>query len=332
MLDEKIKAAADMYPFEITDSYRTRGGFVCVTDGGLKLLKEYPYWENHLIYEKALKDAVCAGGYKNIDSLFMTADGALWAEDTCGRHFVMRQWYSGRECDVRDTGQILRAAADMAALHRAMGDIHIDCEWLKKYKPQSAGHLFSKRTREMKTMMNYVQSKKLKNEFEVLYMNHYSIFYNEALKAGVLYEAKGCEDTFWKAVDAGGFIHGDYSYHNIIFGGKTAATVNFERSVPGIQMQDLYQFMRKVLEKYHWDIKLGMDMADAYMRVRPVDKDERCYLYVLLLYPEKFWKIANHYYNSRKSWTSDQNTEKLKKCIAAIDEKSRFLDEFCRII
>ena len=32
MLDEKIKAAADMYPFKITDSYRTRGGFVCVTD------------------------------------------------------------------------------------------------------------------------------------------------------------------------------------------------------------------------------------------------------------------------------------------------------------
>lgn len=332
MLDEKIKVAADMYPFKITDSYRTRGGFVCVTDDGLKLLKEYPYWENHLICEKALKDAVRAGGYKNIDSLLPTADNALWAEDMCGRHFVMRQWYNGRECDVRDKGQILRAVSDMAVLHRAMKDIHIDCEWLKKYRPQSAGHLFSKRSRELKTIMNYVQAKKLKNEFETLYMNYYSVFYNQALKAGIIYEAENSEDVFRRAVEAGSFIHGDYSYHNIIFNGKTTATVNFERSVPGTQMQDLYQFMRKVLEKYHWDIKLGMDMAAAYERELPIDSAQKEYLYILLLYPEKFWKIANHYYNSRKSWTSNQNTEKLKKCIASIDDKNRFLDEFCRII
>lgn len=332
MLDEKIKAAADMYPFKITDSYRTRGGFVCVTDDGLKILKAYPYGENHLIYEKLLKEAICEGGYKNIDRPVMTSENQLWAEDGFGGHFVMRQWYGGRECDVKDRTQILRAVSDMAALHRAAGHIHIDCEWLQRYKPKSAGRLFSRRSREMKTIMNYVQSKKLKNEFEVLYMKHYSLFYTQALKAGVLYEAKAADEIFEQAVAGGSFIHGDYSYHNVIFNGKETATVNFERSVPGTPMQDLYQMMRKVLEKYHWDTVLGFEILSAYEKERPISIREKEYLYLLLSYPEKFWKIANHYYNSRKSWLSDQNKEKLKKCILDIDGKNRFLDEFCRII
>lgn len=332
MLDEKIKAAADMYPFKITDSYRTRGGFVCVTEDGLKLLKEYPYWENHLIYEKMLKDAIQNHGYENIDRLFCTKEDSLWAEDGTGRHFVMRRWYGGRECDVRDKAQLLRAAANLARLHRAMREIHIDCEWLKKYKPQSMGCLFSKRSREMKTIMNYIQAKKLKNEFEVLYMNYYSVFYAQALKAGVLCEASQCDEDFWQAVEAGSFIHGDYSYHNALFASCQIACVNFEKAVPGMQMQDLYFFMRKVLEKYHWDIQLGTDILKAYDDERQVSEKEKAYLYILLLYPEKFWKIANHYYNSRKSWTSCQNTEKLKRCIGGIDEKNHFLDEFCRII
>lgn len=332
MLDEKIKAAADMYPFKITDSYRTRGGFVCVTDDGLKLLKAYPYGGNHLIYEKSLKEAIQEGGYKNVDALMLTSDHQLWADDGFGGHFVMRQWYGGRECDVRDKTQLLRAVSDMAALHRAAGHIHIDCEWLKKYKPKSAGRLFSRRSREMKTIMNYVQSKKIKNEFEVLYMNYYSIFYTQALRTGVLYEAKAADEIFEQAVGDGSFIHGDYSYHNVLFNGKETATVNFERSVPGTLMQDLYQMMRKVLEKHHWDLALGSAMLTAYEKERTISRREKEYLYLLLSYPEKFWKIANHYYNSRKSWMSGQNTEKLKKCIEDIDVKNSFLDEFCRII
>lgn len=173
---------------------------------------------------------------------------------------------------------------------------------------------------------------KLKNEFEVLYMNYYSVFYAQALKAGVLCEASQCDEDFWQAVEAGSFIHGDYSYHNVLFASCQIACVNLEKAVPGMQMQDLYFFMRKVLEKYHWDIQLGTDILKAYDDERQVSEKEKAYLYILLLYPEKFWKIANHYYNSRKSWTSCQNTEKLKRCIGSIDEKNHFLDEFCRII
>lgn len=53
-------------------------------------------------------------------------------------------------------------------------------------------------------------------------------------------------------------MHGDYNYHNIlILPGDTAIT-NFEHMRIGIQVQDLYYFLRKAMEKYRWKQKLGL--------------------------------------------------------------------------
>ena len=49
------------------------------------------------------------------------------------------------------------------------------------------------------------------------------------------------------------------------------------------------------------------------------------YLYVYLAYPEKFWKIANRYYNSHKAWLSGRNIEKLEKVVAQEDAREQFL-------
>lgn len=56
-----------------------------------------------------------------------------------------------------------------------------------------------------------------------------------------------------------------------------------------------------------------MDLIRGYDRVRKLSPEELKYLYVYLAYPEKFWKIANRYYNSHKAWLSGRNIEKTGK-------------------
>ena len=67
-------------------------------------------------------------------------------------------------------------------------------------------------------------------------------------------------------------------------------------------MKDVYFFMRKILEKNHWSVALADQMIESYAAITPVEHAEYCYLYARFLYPEKFWKIANFYYNSGKAW------------------------------
>ena len=69
-----------------------------------------------------------------------------------------------------------------------------------------------------------------------------------------------------------------------------------------------------------------MDLVCAYDRVRRLTAVELNYLYLYMAYPEKFWKIANRYYNTHKAWVSGRNIEKLEKFIRQEDERERFLE------
>jgi hypothetical protein len=46
----------------------------------------------------------------------------------------------------------------------------------------------------------------------------------------------------------------------------------------------------------------------------------------MFYYPEKFWKILNHYYNGNKAYLSDQVKEKMKKVYNQQGKKERFVN------
>ena len=143
------------------------------------------------------------------------------------------------------------------------------------------------------------------------------------------------EALYLQGCQNGVVCHGDFHQHNLIMMKDGMAVVRFECMRSELQFYDLYVFMRKILEKNHWNIGLGMAMLDAYQSVFPMNyRQIRCF-YSLMLFPEKFWKITNRYYNTRKSWMSAQNMAKLDKWIREESERVRFLkalDGYCETI
>ncbi|MBP8049342.1 MAG: hypothetical protein KAY52_03795, partial [Blautia sp.] len=83
-----------------------------------------------------------------------------------------------------------------------------------------------------------------------------------------------------------------------------------------VQISDLYCFMRKILEKYNWDVFLARRMLEQYDKIRPISSEEWENLQIRFTYPEKYWKLANYYFSHNKAWISGKNTEKLEKVIA----------------
>jgi hypothetical protein len=62
-------------------------------------------------------------------------------------------------------------------------------------------------------------------------------------------------------------------------------------------------------------------MLEAYQAIRPVPAEEWQLLHLMLIYPEKFWKVANHYYNNRKSWIPEKNMQKLLQTMEQAKKK-----------
>ena len=99
---------------------------------------------------------------------------------------------------------------------------------------------------------------------------------------------------------------------------------------PAHPVRDLYLLLRKLLEKENWSVSLGAELLEVYEKEHPISAHSQIDLYYRLAYPEKFWKIANFYYNSGKSWIPGKNQEKLEKVMAQEKEKQHFLDEVFR--
>ena len=121
--------------------------------------------------------------------------------------------------------------------------------------------------------------------------------------------------------------HGDLDHHHVLMGGNYVAIVEYNRMHLGVQAADLYRFMRKVMEKHGWNLRLGAMMLDAYERILPMSEKERKCLYYLFLYPEKYWKQLNYYYNANKAWIPARNTDKLKALQEQEEARNAFLHE-----
>ena len=77
-----------------------------------------------------------------------------------------------------------------------------------------------------------------------------------------------------KAGEEGLLCHGEYNQHNVLLCKNQAAVTNFSHFSFDVQISDLYCFMRKILEKYNWDVFLARRMLEQYDKIRPISSEE----------------------------------------------------------
>ena len=285
----------------------------------------------------------------------------------------MKNWFGGRECDVKSVDDVTEAVRTLARLHiclnvvsskgikyvrddagqnimrqwecMALAEMEAECQNAELIASESCGQNiyvkfdkgtgirqnFDRHTKEIKKAANYMRGKKKKNEFEQIALAAIDGFYREALAASELVQSKMFDERFDRMEQTNELIHGSYNYHNIFLdvgiGGD--AVTNFEKCHNDCQVVDLYQFLRKVMEKHDWDINVAYRLVDEYDRCKPLDDTDIEMLVALLSFPEKFWKIINQYYNAGKAWVPAKNIDKLKTVIAQNRHRRELIDKMC---
>lgn len=185
---------------------------------------------------------------------------------------------------------------------------------------ESLAATLERHNRELKRTRSFVKGRKRKNGFELMVIGGFEKFYRQAMEAAELAEELS-------EIPEQGWCHGEYSHHHVLLGRNLCAVTDFSRLHKGVQVTDLYYFTRKILEKHRWNLRLGCQILDTYAAVRPMTGAEWQYLYILFLYPEKYWKQMNYYLNSNKAWIPERNIDKLKVLENQFEVRSCFLDE-----
>lgn len=317
----------EQYPFEVKQTSKGRGALICSTSEGLKILKEYRGSEGRADFLYRLLCFLAEQGQAHVDCIVRTKEEKTLARDIDGTAYIVRDWYDGRECDTKSREDILRAIRQLADIHNILRKFPDRIPEYLRIQGDSLLLENERHTRELKKVRNYIFARKNKNDFEMEFLRSFELFYQEALdvvalQKQIMEQMSSAEENN----DIYGICHGDYNQHNVLFLRQGMAVLNFERASYDVQAADLGNFMRKILEKHNWNMGLGMDMLKAYNDVRTLNHQEMAQLYIRLAYPEKFWKIANHYFNTSKSWVCGRNLEKLQKFILQNETRESFLN------
>lgn len=327
-MNDKGAGVVEQYDISVIKALRGRGYIILETNQGYKRLMEYGGAYSRLEYMSHLSEFIYSHGFKNVDRIMKNKEGLLLSNDNNGDSFIVTDWFSGNECDVKSKNNIFEGASTLATLHNITGkytccqtgtdgiSIPITDNFLEEYK---------KHNLELKRAWGYIRGRKHKTEFEYNVLKNMREYLDYGLDAAHEMEISNYKNLEENALNNAYICHGNYNYHNIIFVKNKIAVINFDKSGRGILIKDLYLFFRKVMEKHNWDINTGHEIIKSYDRIRPIPGEEYTLLKIMLSYPEKFWKLVNHYYNGNKAWIPDKDLEKLNTVYMQEEKKKAFI-------
>lgn len=324
-MNDKAVALLEQYDIEVLRTRKGRGAILCETPQGVLIFKEYAGNEARLILENKVLQQIAEQGAIKVDTLLPTKEGALFVRDREGITYILKTYYEGRECNIFERSECLAAMQLLGRLHHSM-ELEAPPQEVPLRTPLQE---YEKRNKELTRIRSYLRKKGQKQSFERQLESSMDLYLQQAKQ--VTEDWKCYEERLGSRQRTGQCFHGDYQYHNIIFFEKEWHVVNFEKCQYGSPVSDIYLLMRKLLEKSGWSITLGMELLEAYQQIRPISAYDMIDLYYRLAYPEKFWKIANFYFNSRKAWIPEKNMEKLNKVLEQEIARQTFLERVFQV-
>ena len=299
----------EQYGLNALSSGRVRGALLCRTERGPVILREFHGSEKKLSMQQKLLQKLKEQGC-HVDVYLENREGALVSKDKDSIPYMAQVWFEGRECDTKSETDILKSVRMLAEIH---GRMQLPLE--KDYTARNLKEEYIRHNQEMRKIRRFIRKKGVSSPFEKDYLKSVEWFLEKGEKAVSMLDETDYQTLRQQSLEKGTVCHGEYNQHNVLILGKNAAVTNFSHWNFDVQMADLYRFMRKILEKYCWDPYIAEKMLSTYDSIRPISMSEWQNLKVRFVYPEKYWKLANHYYTHNKAVISGKNVEKLHTMI-----------------
>ena len=267
-MNDRAVSVLENYEIEVLRTWKGRGAILCESDKGLLILKEYNGPKDKVIFQDALLQSIRQRGFLAAESLLKTKEGELIAYDQDRVPYILKTYFEGKECNLRDIKECVQAVKTLAKLHEAAQMEERDISGQSQRMERGIDKDYEKHNRELKKVRKFLKDKSQKTNFEIFLLKNYDYFLNMALRTAEEVSAYSAENG---KEDAPCIIcHGDYQYHNILQGAGSWFVVNFEKCIRDNPVRDLYLFMRKLLEKSGWSQELGTLLLDTYRRERPL--------------------------------------------------------------
>ncbi len=316
---------AGNYGLEVKNIVPYKDTYMVQTDKGRKILKKMLFSPERILFIHGAKEHLAKNGFVNVDRYMMTLKGEpSFILDNAS--YVMYDLLEGRECNFDNDAEAYKTAVLLSSMHSAS----------KGYKPPDGSKVqdelgmlpvyFNKRLEDIKKLRKI--AKKGKSRFDHMFLENADYFINLGEQAAAELEKSNYSGLISEAREEGSFCHHDFTHHNIICAESGFSVVNFDYCCFELKIYDLANLIRRKMRKCNWDMDKAVMIFEGYNSVEELSKDEIAVMKLILQFPQKFWRVVNRYYNSRRSWSERSFIVKLQEVIDEVEGHRKFIDSY----
>jgi len=323
------KEIAVRYNLDVKNILPFRDIYILTTLKGKKVLKKSPFSPERIMFIHGAKEHLYQNNFKSLDSFLCTVDGYPYINFQ-DEIYTLSDYPEGRQCDFDDREDVIKAANLLARLHKASkgyvppenSKVQDDLGKLPAY--------FNKRFAELRRLKKIAG--KRRSSFDRLFLQHADYFCNRAEK--VIEQLGGGE--YESAVDAARhekvFCHHDFTHNNLICSDNRISVINFDYCRYELKVYDVANFIRRKMRKCKWDIEEAGVILKEYLSVEKISREEFFVMKLMLQFPQKFWRVANKYYNSKRNLAEKAFYINLQEAVDEVCYHERFMDRFDLLI
>ncbi len=298
------------------------------TDQGLAIIKEVFREPDKILYIHNLKEYLFESGFTCLDR-YMLSVYQLPFLFVDNRVFVMERFIKGRECSFTNPFDREKIVKALARLHLA-GKGYVPPTGsasrnnIGKWKKSDSSKL-----NDLLAFKRLAKAKKKKSRFDRLFLEDVDHYIEMGWRGFDTLNHSQYDVVCDKAARDNTVCHHDYTYHNLIideFGNVNV--IDFDYSCHELPVYDLAALILKILRRYSYDIDMAVQLMQYYHEVSPLNRDDCILMLSLFEFPQKFWRIAERYYNGKTDWKEELFISKYNDIICDKAFQADFIEEF----
>lgn len=326
--DSVIKKVFDRYNFNVISYKKARSAFKVKTTEGNICLKRFKHGKNKAKNGSILVEELSKNNFKNTAQFIRTKNDNLFVRYK-KFFFYATEWIDGEECDLSQITEAKKCAELLAKFHLAT--CKIDTQSIKiQSNLRNWPQIYKNKLYDLPKYENMIIKKKIKNNFDLTYMNNIDKFYERGLITLKILNDSEYYRLSKKAETEHTICHDSFYYQNIIKKGDEYYIIDLDSIIVDLQINDLGKFIRRLMSKsdYKWDFEKAKKIIEGYNSINRLTKEELKVMLALINFPHKFWKLGRKRYIKHKNWSEQRYNHKLNKVIYNAELQQKFLEDY----
>jgi CotS family spore coat protein len=330
--ENMIKYVMSKYGVEANEIYRARSAYKIVTLKGNLCLKRLTHGYGKASNGNYLVEHLFQMGFDNTAKFIKNNEGELYVKYRKFTFYVT-EWIDGEECNLDDICEATNCIKLLAKFHITANNI--DTSKLKiKNNLKNWPKIFTSTLNELETYKIIAEKKRIKNEFDLLYLNYVDIFYDRVIKAIEILNCSYYYNISANASKNKSICHDSFYYQNILKKGDKYYLIDLDSIIIDLEVVDIAKFIRRIMynKNYNWSFDKALVLIEAYSSIKPLSYKELEIMLALISFPHKFWKLGKKRFIKQKNWSEQKYMHKLRKLINNCDLENTFFEKFSRYI